>query len=279
MASKKRKSRAANRAARRRAAVVVMNALKPVESRYVRALRGVMKSVAREYETKLTPRLGEISKREDSARVDAKDELSRMIGDIEVATHAAIKRTVGPLFDRMAKDAEKANAKGQALLGIKLGTLKGHAGVVTNTELGFFRDVAAARDRNIQLVENAHRIYAKQVREVIEDPGTFGMRVEEIRDRLLERRNVSESRAELIARDQTLKLNGQIAATRQQRAGVESYVWSTSQDDRVREEHAALEGETFSWLAPPEVGHPGQDFQCRCVAIPVVEELDDVFDS
>lgn len=129
-----------------------------------------------------------------------------------------------------------------------------------------------ARDASIQLVEQAARVYAQQVREVFDRPDfTEGRRWEDLRDELLERADVSESRAELIARDQTLKLNGAINRARQEGAGIDRYVWSTSGDERVREEHDALDGETFSWDSPPEPGHPGQDFQCRCVAIPVID--------
>jgi SPP1 gp7 family putative phage head morphogenesis protein len=76
----------------------------------------------------------------------------------------------------------------------------------------------------------------------------------------------------LIARDQTLKLNSAITKDRHIAAGISEYTWSTSLDDRVRPEHEALEGTKHSWDAPPEPGHPGEDFQCRCVAIPVIDE-------
>jgi SPP1 gp7 family putative phage head morphogenesis protein len=98
---------------------------------------------------------------------------------------------------------------------------------------------------------------------------------------LLESRlEVSASRAELIARDQTLKLNANVTQWRQTEAGVERYIWTTSNDERVREGHADLDGEEFSWDDPPDTGdgernHPGEDFQCRCIAYPVIPELDD----
>jgi SPP1 gp7 family putative phage head morphogenesis protein len=237
-------------------------------------LRAVARAIAREYERKIFPRLKEIT------RTDANSfgPMSGVIDVIGAEVHTAISAKVGPLFDRMSSDAMRANKKGQALLGIKVGQIRGSTGIVTNTDVGIQADIQAARERNIRLIENAHRVYAAQVKAIVEDPGTIGARVETIRDRIIERGEVSESRAELIARDQTLKLNAQITATRQIRSGVESYQWSTSGDDRVRDEHAALDGQTFSWLAPPSVGHPGEDFQCRCVAIPVgIEELDDVF--
>jgi len=44
------------------------------------------------------------------------------------------------------------------------------------------------------------------------------------------------------------------------------YVWRTKGDDRVRSTHAAREGEVFSWSEPPEGGHPGEDYNCRCWA-------------
>lgn len=49
------------------------------------------------------------------------------------------------------------------------------------------------------------------------------------------------------------------------------YIWRTVQDDKVRSSHAARAGETFSWTNPPEGGHPGEDFGCRCWAEPVAQ--------
>ncbi len=259
------KTRTRSRAARRRLAIQVANATRTVEQRYVSALRGVARAIAREYMKRLTPHLDEVARSDSSARYDATT-LSNQLDILGVEVQLAIPRTVGPLFDRMTRDLSKANAKGQALLGISP-RATGMAGLL-----------ARARDENIALVERAHRAYAASVRDIVGDPENFGLRVEDLKSKLLERGDVSESRAELIARDQTLKLNGQITATRQQAAGVDRYVWSTSGDDRVRESHAEKEGQTFEWSNPPaDTGHPGQDFQCRCVAIPVVEELEGVF--
>jgi SPP1 gp7 family putative phage head morphogenesis protein len=243
----------------------------------VRDLRAVVRAIGAKYLRELAPLLETRITVDGGAyvRLDAQT-LANKLNVLGVEVEAAIGPTVGPLFDRMSRGVSKTNARGQALFGIRTPT-KGVAGIVTASETGIARDIAAARDRNIRFVENAHRAYAAQVREIFDDPDNLGKRVEDLRDLLRERAAVSESRAELIARDQTLKLNGQITATRQMRAGVERYTWSTSLDERVRPEHAALEGQSFSWLEPPEVGHPGQDFQCRCIAVPSVDELDDVF--
>lgn len=117
----------------------------------------------------------------------------------------------------------------------------------------------------------------EEVRKVIEGPLREGIRVEEVRARIQERLGVVRSRAELIARDQTLKLYGQIQEARQTAAGIEEYTWSTSEDERVRPRHQELDGTTQRWDSPPVVDErsgrrasPGGDFQCRCAAIPIL---------
>jgi len=79
-----------------------------------------------------------------------------------------------------------------------------------------------------------------------------------------------EHRARLIARDQVQKLQGQLNRVRQQTAGIDSYVWQTKEDDRVRPTHAARNGRVFNWENPPNDGHPGEPIACRCIAIPNV---------
>jgi len=81
------------------------------------------------------------------------------------------------------------------------------------------------------------------------------------------------NRARLIARDQISKLNGQVTSERQKELGIDKYRWRTSQDERVRDSHRELEGEIFSWDNPPSVGHPGEDFQCRCTAEPILDQF------
>lgn len=90
---------------------------------------------------------------------------------------------------------------------------------------------------------------------------------------------VSRRRAELIARDQTAKLNGQIQRAQQMDAGITEYIWTDCRDGRVRARHRELHGETCSWDNPPVVDiktgrrcHPGQDYQCRCIGRPVFNQ-------
>lgn len=91
----------------------------------------------------------------------------------------------------------------------------------------------------------------------------------------------SKKRAALIGRDQAAKFNGALNRIRQQQAGVTTYQWSTSLDERVRgnpsgkypnakPSHWDREGKEFSWSKPPSDGHPGEPINCRCVALAVL---------
>lgn len=102
--------------------------------------------------------------------------------------------------------------------------------------------------------------------------------------------SLSDKHCKLLARDQMGKLNGQITEAQMQEIGLEMYVWSTSSDDRVRDSHAVMEGllcryddatvcsydNGKTWVPRPSNAvelHPGQDIQCRCVALAYYPEL------
>lgn len=55
-------------------------------------------------------------------------------------------------------------------------------------------------------------------------------------------------------------------------AGVtDRYVWRTQRDERVRPSHRMNDGRIFSWSVPPDTGHPGEDYNWRCEAVPYVD--------
>lgn len=65
---------------------------------------------------------------------------------------------------------------------------------------------------------------------------------------------------------------GLINELRQRGLGIRQYVWRSRDDGRVRSAHAAHDDQVFSWDNPPESGHPGQAFNCRCFAEPVLPD-------
>jgi SPP1 gp7 family putative phage head morphogenesis protein len=232
----------------------LLRASPQAEEAYVRALRSIVASAS------LRLQHAALGTREDAS--------STHRGDVERAFEKLRKpltNAVADAFANMAAAVSKGNAKALSALGIPLRR---------DIRLSQIMD-AALRD-NTSLIVDTTGIIAAETVAIMEAPTALGMRVEDLADLIRQRAQVGQSRAELIARDQTLKLNGDVTKERQLNAGIGSYTWSTSQDERVRPEHAALEGNIYEWSDPPDVGHPGEDIQCRCVAIPHIEEFADL---
>lgn len=96
-------------------------------------------------------------------------------------------------------------------------------------------------------------------------------------DEIEERFGVAQRHAKLIARDQVSKLFGSLNHARQKELGVSRFVWRTVGDERVREEHAAIDGEEFDYDDPPvvdgEESLPSEPVCCRCFADPVLDDI------
>ena len=128
--------------------------------------------------------------------------------------------------------------------------------------------MAAATQANVELITSIPTQYLEKVGKAVTENYVDGMRWEDLAKVIEQVGDVTESRAKLIARDQTSKMNGSFNEARQTSLGIDQYIWQTSGDERVREEHAANDGKVFSWNEPPATGHPGEDINCRCVAVP-----------
>lgn len=109
--------------------------------------------------------------------------------------------------------------------------------------------------------------------------------------------NITKERASFIARDQTAKLNGLLARTRQEDAGIDIFQWRTAGDQRVvgkpgglypnatpqHGNHYARNGLYYAWdgrerqvngvkvHGRPDDGFPGAPINCRCFAAPVID--------
>ena len=184
-----------------------------------------------------------------------------------------IELRIAQIFDD-DKIAKELNVIGQRIATKNGNELRRVVGVnIRNADPGVGALIDEFRARNVARIKSLAGKQLTEITEILNKAETPNLRVEVIRDQIRERFKVSKSRATLLARDQALTLNGQIAKQRQTNLGIVSYVWTTSGDDRVRDEHAEREGVTFRWDRPPEDGHPGEPIQCRCTAFPVLPEL------
>ena len=128
--------------------------------------------------------------------------------------------------------------------------------------------MATAVKNNVALIKDIPEQYLEKIQAAVYEAMAEGLRYEDLAKEIEHVGEVTESRAKLIARDQIGKLNSDFSRVRQTDLGIEEYEWSTSGDERVRDEHAELNGETFRWDSSPPDGHPGEAVNCRCVAIP-----------
>lgn len=134
-------------------------------------------------------------------------------------------------------------------------------------------------DENVDLIKTIPKDSLGKMREIVTEGYKKGETTTSIVKKMQRAYGMDRRHAQLLARDQIAKLNGQITQRQQQDAGVEEYIWSTSGDSRVREGHARLNGKRFRWDDPPVVDpktgrrcHPGEDYQCRCVALAVFDK-------
>lgn len=130
---------------------------------------------------------------------------------------------------------------------------------------------------NAELIKTISADALDDMEKIVLDSYLKGETVTEISKRIQRSYSMTKFHARLIARDQIGKLNCQITRYQQQSCGVNKYTWRTAGDGRVRDSHRVLDKKVFDWNHPPVVDksgrrcHPGQDYQCRCVAIPVFD--------
>lgn len=214
--------------------------------------------------------------RTDAARADGiADELRGLFQRLRIRAAAQTAARAIPIATQFVKRTVEANRKAmndQMSTVIKIDPFKDNAGLE--------RTMRARARTNVELIKSIPAELIDDVEAVVAPRVISGIRVEEIMKRVQERFDVSESRAQLIARDQVGKFNGELTQERHESLGVNEYVWSTSQDSRVRPDHADLNGRAFSYDQPPVVdqksgrtANPGEDYQCRCQALPKVSSL------
>lgn len=121
-----------------------------------------------------------------------------------------------------------------------------------------------------------------ELRSEIQDNIFAGGRPDKLAKIIQAKYGVTKRKAEFLAEQETSLLVSKYRESRYKAVGSRRYVWSTSQDGRVRHDHKDLNGKMFSWENPPisnkatgARNHPGEDFGCRCVARPILPIQED----
>lgn len=210
----------------------------------------------------------------------AVDAISTNVGlDIESALNKA-RNKIGSLDAVAEKLAANVVNKNLMSVNTRLATaVKRGVGVDVSHVLKGNGKIAAALKKatkaNVDLIKSIPDQYLEKVRKAVYENVSAGMRFEGIEKLITHVGDVTESRAKLIARDQTSKMNGAFNRIQQVSLGIDRYQWQTAGDERVRETHAENDGKIFYWDDPPEeTGNPGDDVECRCFGIPIFVDED-----
>lgn len=219
-----------------------------------------------------------------AAAVQTRSELTMDMGFADVmrmfrGALSALSQAAGHMIERLLKvESVRHDARWieqvNAAIGVDLSSVISQADVAPTIEI--------AVQRNVALITGLTDELAKRVETTILKLITEGKATRAIAKALSEQFGWSKKRAQLIARDQAAKFNGDLNRIRQQQAGIQSYIWWTVQDERVRgnpsgrypsakPSHFDRHGRTFRWDASPNDGHPGEPINCRCIPRPVLE--------
>lgn len=121
-----------------------------------------------------------------------------------------------------------------------------------------------------------------RLRKDVQEMVAQGDRHEAIAKVLQANYDITKNKAKFLARQETSLLMAKFKETRYTSANVQEYKWrcvAGSKLHPVRPSHKILDGKIFKWQDPPITtepnepvrrNNPGQDYNCRCAAIPIV---------
>lgn len=200
--------------------------------------------------------------------------------DLGVIASSIANRVVGTANRINAQRFDKQASK---TVGIDLQGALSSSGKAVRDQLEIDRQL------NASLIKSVATEFKQDIADTIMANVQSGERSTNLITQIKERYGVSQSRAKLIARDQTSKLNGSLTKARSQALGSKTYIWSSVRDERTRHSHSVLHGmlckmddDTVysddngeTWKKRKSIGAvelaPTVDFNCRCAMLPVVE--------
>ncbi len=245
------------------------------ERDYLRALRTHAEAAILAVERYVLPALPRVLRQDDLRNTPEGDEgwfesLRRAFMDALGAAAVADGKAQG-LAAMVAQRVDKYNKEQFHRL------LRRAYGVdVFKAEPGLAKILRPWEAENIGLIKSIPEQYLDTLHGRVVAAVRKGTSLRELTSQIRDTYDLPRNRAELIARDQIGKLNGDLTRYRQTNIGVEEYDWHGVMDEREREEHVAREGKRFRWDTPPHDGHPGHAIRCRCWGSPVLPALDDL---
>lgn len=244
---------------------------------YRAALRRIAKAMRSEAAGVLYPALtdllDEAGTRGDAERADDwPQRTARLIESVSTAA-AAQADTVKTMLPEIAQRLAQFSDEEQRRL----------VRSVVGVEPTLSPDIDALLDswiaENSSLITTMSADAINEVEGIVQRGVRSGASPKKMKREIARRFQISENRAERIARTESGQLYTQIAKKRQTELGIRKFEWVTAEDERVRSSHEARNGKIYSWDDPPGGELPGTPINCRCVARPLVSELLDEMEA
>lgn len=255
-----------------------------IAQRYFRDIKDLIeidkKRIWKAFKEEIRPRIHEYRREANSPRAnslrtnDSLDEvrgiLDRLRRDAENTFSPAVLERVAEKFIQNLDEQVKVNFRKQVTRLIAFDP------TVNEPWLESFMKTAV--QENVSYIKSIANEYHDRVETTVTQGVRRGKSINDIAKDITHQGKVSTSRARFIARDQVGSIHGDLTKRRQEELGLERFIWRTSKDERVRDSHYDLDGGIFTWKdgAINDRGEqiwPGTDYNCRCIAEVVEEDL------
>jgi SPP1 gp7 family putative phage head morphogenesis protein len=183
-------------------------------------------------------------------------------------------QTLDPVAEKYAQkmisDASKRNLKAWIATGKAAG--KDFSALVKNSSTGI--QVATHLNAQVEMIKTLPLNSAKKAQQLAIEAVAGSLRADDIVGELLKIGSQSYYEATRVARTEIAKTNAAITQSRAAEVGVDAYIWRSVGDSNSRESHLEMDGELCNFYNPPIVDgeplNPGEIYNCRCFADPVI---------
>lgn len=183
---------------------------------------------------------------------------------------AAMRRIPGQI---VATGREKFQSFAQKVVGAVAATVDG----------GLATSVNAWASNNARIVTDMGNSFVRKLTNTTVEAVTTNRTVTDYTNVVNHNFRAAKGIAAATATTEVGKFNSEVIEYRSRKLGFNEYVWRTRRDERVRPKHRALENKICRWDDPSVyrdygstvwrkrsgiggyVGHPGRDYNCRCV--------------
>lgn len=209
------------------------------------------------------------------------------VNDADVFTPSNIDEKAGDFFREVSDfSSRKMDDFAEKTVGRTIGYIPNQSKLRDDFVNNFVANCKSAAEDQKKEIASAvykHRMFPN------EDSGSLVKEINSINTKY------TKNKSKFIARNETGNLNGAIQRTQMEGAGFRYYKWMCMLDGVTRDTHRSMNGLVCDWeddtvysddggktwkkrTGSMFIGQPGQDYNCRCTAIPFDPELEDDYE-